>query len=74
MEKVNLEEAKQRYAGEWLAFSITEEAPTGELFGHVIVHNADRRELHRELRGKKVKQVYVTYAGPLVKPGYTVVF
>ena len=49
MAKVNLEDAKQRYAREWLAFSIAEEASTGELFGHVIAHNSDRRELHREL-------------------------
>ncbi len=74
MEKVTLEEAKQRYAGEWLAFSITEEAPTGELFGYMIAHNSDRRELHQELRKKEVKDVYVTFAGPPVKPGYTVIF
>ena len=74
MAKVNLEDAKQRYAREWLAFSIAEEASTGELFGHVIAHNSDRRELHRELREKKVRDVYVTFAGPPVKPGYTVIF
>jgi len=73
MEKVNLQDAKQQYVGEWLAFLVTEETPSGELFGQVIVHNLDRRELHRELREKKVKQVYVTFAGPPVKPGYAVI-
>jgi len=52
---------------------VTEEIPTRELFGQVIAHNPDRRELHRELREKKAKRVYVTFAGPLVKPGYVVI-
>ena len=73
MEKVSLKDVKQQYAGEWLAFLVTEEAPTGELFGQLIAHNPDRRELHRELREKQVKQVYVTFAGPVVKPGYAVI-
>lgn len=73
MEKVKLQDAKQQYNGQWLAFLVTEETPTGELFGQVIAHNSDRRELHRELREKKVKQVYVTFAGPVVKPGYAVI-
>ena len=71
--KLNLRDAKQQYAGQWLAFLVTEETATGELFGQVIAHNADRRELHRKLRTKKVKQAYVTFAGPAVKPGYAVI-
>lgn len=73
MGKVSLEKAKQEYAGQWLAFLVTEEMPTGELVGQVIAHNFDRRELHRELREKKVDRVYVTFAGPVVKPGYAVI-
>jgi hypothetical protein len=73
MGKVSLEKAKQEYAGQWLAFLVTEEMPTGELLGQVIAHNFDRRELHRELREKKVDRVYVTFAGPVVKPGYAVI-
>lgn len=73
MERVSLEDAKQQYAGEWLAFLVTEDTPTGELFGQLMAHNPDRRELHRELREKQVKQVYVTFAGPVVKPGYAVI-
>lgn len=73
MEKVRLEKAKEEFAGQWLAFLVTEEMPTGELLGHVIAHNSDRRELHRELREKKVDRVYVTFAGPVVKPGYAVI-
>ncbi len=73
MEKVSLKQVKQRYAGQWLAFLVSEETPTGELLGQLIAHNPDRRELHRELREKKVKRAYITFAGPVVKPGYAVI-
>ncbi len=73
MEKVSLEKAKQKYAGQWLAFLVTEEMATGELLGQVIAHNSDRRELHRELRERKVDRAYITFAGPVVKPGYAVI-
>lgn len=73
MEKTNLEQAKQRYAGQWLAFLITEETPTGELLGQLLAHNPDRRQLHRELRKRKVERAYITFAGPVIKPGYAVI-
>lgn len=73
MERVSLEQMKQQYAGQWLAFSVSEETPAGELLGRLIAHNLDRRELHRELREKKVERAYVTFAGPVVKPGYAVI-
>jgi hypothetical protein len=73
MPKVSLEKAKEQYAGQWLAFLVAEETPTGELLGQVIAHNPDRRELHRELREKKIDRAYVTFAGPVVKPGYAVI-
>ena len=73
MEKVNLEEAKRQYGGQWLAFLVAEETPMGDLLGQVIAHHPDRRELHRELREKKIARAYVTFAGPIVKPGYAVI-
>jgi len=74
MEKVSPEQVKQQYAGQWLAFLVSEETPAGELLGRLIAHNPDRRELHRELRDdKKVERTYVTFAGPIVKPGYAVI-
>ncbi len=73
MERVSIEKAKQEYAGQWLAFLVSEEMPTGELLGQIIAHNPDRRDLHRELREKKVDRAYVTFAGPVVKPGYAVI-
>ena len=72
MHKVSLERVKELHAGEWLAFLVTEELPTGDLLGELIAHNPDRRHLHRELRANKVSRAYVTFAGPLIKPGYTV--
>lgn len=74
MEKVSLEQVKRQYAGQWLAFLVIEETPTGQLFGQLIAHNPDRRDLHRELREKKMARAYVTFAGPVVKPGYAVIF
>jgi len=35
MEKMNLEQARERYAGQWLAFLVTEEAPTGGTVGQI---------------------------------------
>ena len=72
-QKMNLERVKELYTGEWLAFLVLEESATGELIGEVIAHNRDRRELHRELRERKVERAYVTFAGPPVKPGYAVI-
>jgi hypothetical protein len=45
----------------------------GELWGQLLAHNPDRRELHRELQEKQVKRAYIIFAGPVVKPGYTVI-
>ncbi len=73
MEKTSLAESKRQYAGEWLAFLVSEES-NGELLGQVIAHNPDRRELHRELREKQITRAYITFAGPVVKPGYAVIF
>jgi hypothetical protein len=73
MEKVSLEQVKQQYAGQWLAFLVSEETPAGELLGRLIAHNPDRRELHQELRDNEVERAYVTFAGPVVKPGYAVI-
>ena len=73
MEKASLQQLKQKYAGQWLAFLVAEEMPNGDLLGRMIAHNLDRRELHQELREKSIKRSYVTFAGPVIKPGYTVI-
>lgn len=73
VEKVSLQQLKQQYDGEWVAFLVVEETPSGDLLGQMIAHNHDRRELHRELRAKRVERAYVTFAGPVIKPGYTAI-
>lgn len=73
MEKISLDKAKEIYNGEWIAFTVEEKTPEGELIGTVVAHNVDRRELHKELRRKKIKNVYVTFAGPVPKPGYVII-
>jgi hypothetical protein len=73
--KETLEEAKEKYSGEWIAFLVTEEKEEIEkMEGEVIEHHVDRRELHKKLRQRDVKNAYITFAGPLIKPGYSVMF
>jgi len=73
--KQTLEQAKKKYAGEWIAFIVKEEKDEIEkLEGEVIEHHKDRRELHKRLRERNIKNAYITFAGPLIKPGYSVMF
>ena len=73
--KETLEQAKTKYSGEWIAFLVYEEKEEIEkIEGEVIEHHKDRRKLHERLRQRNVKNAYVTFAGPLIKPGYSVMF
>ena len=66
---------QKKYAGEWIAFVVKEEKDEIEkLEGEVIEHHKDRRELHKRLRERNIKNAYITFAGPLIKPGYSVMF
>ena len=71
---MKLNEAKQKYKGEWLAFQVKKEDKRGRLEGKLLIHTKDKRELHQDLRKTRVKKAYITYAGPAVKPGYAVIF
>ena len=73
MEKVSFQKLKEHYTGQWLAFLVAEESPSRDLLGEMIAHNHDRMELHQELREKSIKRAYVTFAGPVIKPGYPVI-
>jgi len=72
---ITLKEAKKLYSQEWIAFHVEEEKEDiEEDRGKVLDHHIDRRELHRRLRERGVKEVYITFAGPLIRPGYEVMF
>ncbi len=72
---LTLNEAKALYPREWIAFQVEEEKENLEqALGQVLDHHADRRELHRRLRGCGVKEVYINFSGPLIRPGYEVMF
>ena len=59
----DIKKLKTRYKGEWMAIKQ----------GKVVAHDPDRRKLHEEVRKKKLKGVYITFSGPIVKPGYEVI-
>ncbi len=69
---MKLEEAKSRYQGEWIAFHALDESDNPE--GKVILHNKDRRIFDRELVKRELKDIYITFAGPPVPEGYSVMF
>ncbi|OIN98192.1 hypothetical protein AUJ66_01440 [Candidatus Desantisbacteria bacterium CG1_02_38_46] len=69
-----LKEAKKQLKNEWLAFVIKKELSEDEILGEVIAHNKDKRELHKNLRAKKVKDAYITFTGRYIKPGYEIMF
>lgn len=51
----NIMDIKKELQGKWLAIRVTKETDDGESFGELVAHNIDRRELHKELREKKLK-------------------
>jgi hypothetical protein len=71
---ITLIEAKKQYDGEWIAFLIQQDGRDKEPCGEILDHDTDKRELHKKLRNKKIKEAYITFAGPVVKPGYEVLF
>jgi hypothetical protein len=69
---MRLEEAKAKYQGEWIAFRMFEESDNPE--GEVVLHNKDRWTFDKELLEKGIINVYITFAGPLVREGFAVIF
>ena len=67
---MKLEEAKKLYDNEWIAFRKNEngENPDGE----VLFHNKNRKAFDKELLELRPKDVYITFAGPVVPEGYTI--
>lgn len=69
---MRLEEAKAKYQGEWIAFRMFDEGDNPE--GEVVLHNKDRWRFDKELLEKEIIEVYITFAGPLVREGFAVIF
>ncbi|MFQ6116571.1 MAG: hypothetical protein ACE5NG_21145 [bacterium] len=69
---MKLEEAKAKYKGEWIAFRAVEEGDNPE--GEVLLHNKDRRAFDKKLVEQGLTNVYITFAGPPVPEGYSLMF
>lgn len=69
---MTLEESKARYKGEWLAFRAFEEGDNPE--GEVALHDKDRRTFDKVLLERRLVNVYITFAGPLIPEGYGTLF
>ncbi|MBM4347976.1 MAG: hypothetical protein FJ107_07560 [Deltaproteobacteria bacterium] len=72
MKAMRLEEAKEMYQGEWIAFRPSAECADPE--GEVILHNKDRRAFDKELVQRGLTDLYLTFAGPPVPEGYALIF
>ena len=69
---MKLEEAKAKYKKEWIAFRAVEKGDNPE--GEVVLHNKDRRTFDKELVDRGLTNVYITFAGPPVPEGYSLMF
>jgi hypothetical protein len=69
---MKLEEAKKKFHGQWIAFRAHGEDANPE--GEVLVHKKNRREFDKELLQNEIRDVYITYAGPPLPPGYAAFF
>lgn len=69
-----IESLKKKYAGEWLAVEVTKLSAGEPVEGRLISHEKDRKKLWEKLELSSDKEVYVTYAGPLIEEGYAVAF
>jgi len=69
-----IESLKKRYKGEWLAIEVTKLSAGEPVSGRLIYHEKDRKKLWERLELASDKEIYVTYAGPLIEEGYAVAF
>jgi hypothetical protein len=69
---MKLDEAKKIFKGEWIAFRISKESQNPE--GDVLLHDKNHRELGKRILQKGIKDVYITFAGPVIPEGYTACF
>ena len=65
---MRLEEAKKKYAGQWIAFRAKRRGRNPD--GEVVLHHRDRQVFDRELLKKGMTGIYITFAGPAIPEGY----
>ncbi len=65
---MKLEEAKDLYPGEWIAFRSQDDSENPE--GEVLLHHKDQRVFDEELLKRKLAGIYITFAGPPIPDGY----
>jgi len=69
-----IESLKKQYTGEWLAIEVTRLSQGEPVEGRLVYHDKSRKRLWQRLELRGDKDIYVTYAGPLIEEGYAVAF
>ena len=77
-EALSIPEIESRYPNEWVILEVTKsDKIRGPLFGCVLYHSRNRRDLVEVNRGfcerNPRKMTYVFFAGPVAPEGYTVI-
>ena len=73
IEETTLSEARERYAGEWLAMEVVSRSENGRPERvRVVDHAGTRIELHERIRSQS--GLYIAYAGPVVPPGQAALY
>ena len=69
---MKLSEAKRKYRNSWIAFKYTDRDKNS---GKVLIHDKDRNKFHERMiaRKQRLKNIYITYTGPLIPKGMVVV-
>ena len=61
----SIKRLKEDYDGEWLAIAVTKKSIEGPSEGDLLFHSTDRSAVWKAIRGDP-RNIYVTYAGPLI--------
>ena len=69
----NIEQLKQKHSGEWLAIEVTKKDVEGPSEGDLVFHSVERKAVWKAIRGDR-REIYVTFAGPLIDEGHAVAF
>lgn len=68
---MRLEKAKKKFKGQWIAFKPLSRGNNPD--GEVLLHNKSKRRFNEKLILSEFDGVYITYAGPIVPKGYSLI-